>query len=57
MELVKQIKDYLDREAERPLPCYILRQLGELRNQEEKIKRAMWPPRRVIKRRLSRPTG
>jgi len=54
-EILPPIREYLEKEAQRPLPGFILRRLGDLRNEEQRRKLAMWPPRRVVKKRLPRP--
>jgi hypothetical protein len=54
IEIVKPIREYLERDAQRPLPSTILSKLALLRNAETRRKQAMYPPRRVVKRRLNR---
>jgi len=50
VKLAKEIRDFLQR-VDVNLPAAIRRALGDLKNEEAKVKRAMWPPRRVVKRR------
>jgi hypothetical protein len=50
--ILKPVADYFERQARLPLPSAILEKLGELRNQEARQKRAMYPPRRIVKRRF-----
>lgn len=52
IELIKPIREYFEREAQRPLPSSILSKLSDLRNEETRRKRAMYPPRRVVERRF-----
>jgi hypothetical protein len=57
LELLKPIREYLDRESLKPLSGNILRTLGDLRNEEQRRKMLLRPPRRIVKRRLARPPG
>ena len=52
IDILKPIREYLEREAQRPLPASILSKLADLRNAETRRKRAMYPPRRTVKRRI-----
>ena len=46
MDLAKEVREYLQR-VDVDLPAAIRRALADLRNQEARLKRAKWPPRRV----------
>ena len=52
VEILKPIREWLEHEAQRPLPASILSKLADLRNAETRRKRAMYPPRRTVKRRI-----